>query len=194
MFFLQVRLLCRILDFKPAHEDPGSNYIWTIPVPNPNEPNSSLTYYTHLGSRNDLRLRVVGSLLVQILSEPAFNVLRTQEQLGYIVSCSQWGLPGDVHFGIRILVQSERHPTYLEERVEAFLDFMKSKLENMPESEFSEQKTGLERKWKEAAKNLVEETNRYWAQIESGVFDFYRRVYFDSITPEPFANTRCFRG
>jgi len=134
-----------------------------------------LTYYVHLGSRNDPRLRVVSSLLVQILSEPAFNVLRTQEQLGYIVSCSQWGLPGDVYFGIRILVQSERHPTYLEERVEAFLDFIKIKLETMPESEFSEQKTGLERKWREGAKNIVEEANRYWSQIEPGTLDFHRK-------------------
>jgi len=129
----------------------------------------------HLGSRNDPRLRVVSSLLVQILSEPAFNVLRTQEQLGYIVSCSQWGLPGDVYFGIRILVQSERHPTYLEERVEAFLDFIKIKLETMPESKFSEQKTGLERKWREGAKNIVEEANRYWSQIEPGTLDFHRK-------------------
>jgi len=129
----------------------------------------------HLGSRNDPRLRVVGSLLVQILTEPAFNVLRTQEQLGYIVTCSQWVLPGDVYFGIRILVQSERHPTYLEERVEAFLDFIKTKLETMPESEFSEQKTGLERKWREGTKNLVEETNKYWSQIDSGILDFHRR-------------------
>jgi len=144
----------------------------------------------HLGSRNDPRLRVIGSLLVQILSEPAFNVLRTQEQLGYIVSCSQWALPGDVHFGIRILVQSERHPTYLEERVEAFLDFVKSKLETIPEKEFSEQKTGLERKWREAAKNLVEETNRYWGHIESGTLDFHRRGYFDLITPGSHANSR----
>ena len=144
----------------------------------------------HLGSRNDSHLRVVGSLLVQILSEPAFNVLRTKEQLGYIVSCSQWGLPGDVYFGIRILVQSERHPTYLEERVEAFLDFIKIKLETMPENEFLEQKTGLERKWREGTKNLVEETNRYWAHIESGVLDFYRRMYFDLVTSEPLAHIR----
>jgi len=55
------------------------------------------------------------------------------------------------------------------------LEFIKNKLETMPENEFLEQKTGLERKWREGAKNLVEETNRYWAHIESGVLDFYRR-------------------
>ena len=150
----------------------------------------------HIGSNSDSRLRVIASLLVQILSEPAFNVLRTQEQLGYIVSCSQWTLPGDVHFGIRFLVQSERHPTYLEERVEAFLEFIKSKLETMPESEFMEQKTGLERRWREGAKNLAEETNRYWAHIDSGALDFYRRVYSDlpafwshSLTPSSQGTT-----
>lgn len=146
----------------------------------------------HLGSRNDSRLRVISSLLTQILSEPAFNVLRTQEQLGYIVSCSQWVLPGDVHFGIRILVQSERHPTYLEERVEAFLDYMKVKLETMPESEFLEQKTGLERKWREGTKNLIEETNKYWAHIESGVLDFYRSGYPDLAVLGSLTHTRSF--
>lgn len=97
-----------------------------------------------------------------------------------------------MHFGLRILVQSERHPTYLEERVEAFLDFIKVKLEIMPEDEFLEQKTGLGRKLGEGAKNLVEETNRYWADIESGVLDFYRRVYFDPTTPEPRTYIRSF--
>lgn len=172
--------------------DLGSNYVWSIPVPNPNEPNSSLTYYVHLGSRNDSRLRVVGSLLAQILSEPAFNVLRTQEQLGYVVTCSQWSLPGDVYFGARILVQSERHPTYLEERVEAFLDSMKTKLETMTESEFLEQKTGLEGIWRDGAKNLVEETDRYWAHIDSRTLDFYRRIYFNPITPGLLAHARPF--
>lgn len=180
------------LDFESTHRYLGSNFIWTIPVPNQNEANSSLTYYVHLGSRNDPRLRVVGSLLVQILSEPAFNVLRTQEQLGYIVNCSQWGLPGEVYFGLRILVQSERHPTYLEERVEAFLDSMKIRLETMSDGEFSEQKVGLARKLREGAKNLAEETNRYWAHIETGVLDFLRRVYFNLMASASLTHIRPF--
>ena len=101
-------------------------------------------------------------------------------------------LPGDVYFGLRILVQSERHPTYLEERVEAFLDHMKVKLEAMPESEFLEQKTGLERKWREGTKNLIEETNKYWAHIESGILDFYRSGHPDFIVSGSPAHTRSF--
>lgn len=74
-----------------------------------------------------------------------------------------------------MLVQSERHPVYLEERVENFLDSMKAKLEEMEDGEFAEQKSGLEKKWREGLKNLAEETNRYWGYIENGFLDFYRR-------------------
>ncbi|KAH9950188.1 insulin-degrading enzyme [Amylocystis lapponica] len=153
----------------------ASNHLWSTPVPNTNEPNSCLTYYTHVGSVLEPRTRVTFALLAQILSEPAFNVLRTREQLGYIVSCSQWASPGDSEIGLRILVQSERGPVYLEERVETFFDEMKEKLAEMDETEFEEQKAGIERRWREAVKNQAEETNRYWTHIESGYLDFLRR-------------------
>ncbi|KZT27341.1 hypothetical protein NEOLEDRAFT_1176768 [Neolentinus lepideus HHB14362 ss-1] len=153
----------------------ASNYVWSMPVPNPKEPNSALTYYLHIGDLTDDHLRVTSSLLAQILSEPAFNVLRTQEQLGYVVSCSQWHLTGDSQKGLRIVVQSEKPPQYLESRVNAFLKSMRDMIEQMPDEEFAEQKQGLERKWTEKPKNLSEETNRFWTYIDSGYLDFHRR-------------------
>ncbi len=153
----------------------GTNHVWSYPVPNPNEPNSVLTYYVHYGSKIDLRLRVTAALLTQILSEPAFNILRTKEQLGYIVSANMWNAHGDNDVGLRIVVQSERGPVYLEERVDAFLDLMKDTIELMTDEEFVEQKSGLERKWREVPKNLNEEVSRFWAQIDSGYLDFLRR-------------------
>ena len=153
----------------------GTNHVWSYPVPNPDEPNSALTYYVHYGSKIDRRLRATAALLTQILSEPAFNILRTKEQLGYIIWASMWSAPGDNDTGLRILVQSERGPVYLEERVEAFLDHMKDVIELMTDEEFAEQKNGLERKWREVAKNLNEETGRFWAHIDTGYLDFLRR-------------------
>lgn len=144
-------------------------------MPNPNEPNSSLSYYVHFGSLLDPHLRVTASLLAQILSEPAFNVLRTREQLGYVVGCGQWNTVGQVEAGMRIIVQSERAPAFLEERVDAFLDEMQETLQAMTDSEFHEHKHGLEKKWSEDPKNLKEETNKFWYQIDSGYLDFYRR-------------------
>ena len=152
----------------------GTNHVWTTPVPNPNEPNSALTYYVHFGSKVDRHLRVVSALLTQILSEPAFDILRTKEQLGYIVAANSWNALGDNETGLRIVVQSERSPVYLEGRVDAFLDHMTSVIEPMTDEQFAEQKNGLERKWREVAKNLNEEVNRFWAQIDSGYLDFSR--------------------
>lgn len=149
--------------------------VWSAPLPNPNQANSALTYYVHFGSIADEKLRVISALLTQILSEPAFNVLRTREQLGYIVYCTSWLLPGASERGLRIVVQSEKKPYYLEERVEAFLGEMKTKLEEMSEEEFETQKSGLEKKWLEADKNLVEEASRLLNQITSGHLDFLRR-------------------
>ena len=155
----------------------GTNHVWSSPVPNPNEPNSALTYYVHYGSKVDRHVRVVSALLTQILSEPAFDTLRTKEQLGYIVGASTWTAPGDNEAGLRIVVQSERGPVYLEGRVEAFLGHMKSVIELMTDEQFVEQKNGLERKWREVAKNMNEEASRFWAQIDSGYLDFSRRKY-----------------
>ena len=153
----------------------GTNHVWSTPVPNPNEPNSALTYYVNYGSNINRHLRVVAALLNQILSEPAFDILRTKEQLGYIVSANAWTAPGDNDTGLRIVVQSERGPVYLEGRVEAFLDHMKGVIELMTDEEFADQKHGLERKWREVAKNLEEEVSRFWVHIDSGYLDFSRR-------------------
>lgn len=155
----------------------ASNHVYRTSVPNPNEPNSSLSYYVHFGPTPDAHLRVRAALLAHILSEPAFNVLRTKEQLGYIVSASQWTLLGDGECGLRVVVQSERGPVYLERRVDAFLRGMERTLAEMPEEEFEEQKRGVQRRWQETAKNLKEEASRFWTQVESGYLDFYRREY-----------------
>ncbi|KAF8136542.1 Metalloenzyme, LuxS/M16 peptidase-like protein [Boletus edulis] len=173
----------RILRSKPLSSIPtdlslilpeGCNYAWTTPVRNPNEANSALSYYLHLGQLTDPRQRVIGLLLVQMMSEPAFNALRTKEQLGYVVSCSRWYLPGDSQFGLRIVVQSERRSGYLEDRVEAFLDSMDQRIREMGSGEFNEFKSGLQQRWEEPPKNIAEEASRYWSQIDSGFLDFLR--------------------
>lgn len=75
---------------------------------------------------------------------------------------------------MRIIVQSEKMPSYLEERVEAFLDEMKGKLEGLPAEEFEEQKNSLQKKWLEADKNLNDEVSRFISHINTGHLDFLR--------------------
>lgn len=152
----------------------GSNSVFRAPIPNPNQANSSLSYFARYGPVADQKLRVTSALLTQILDEPAFNVLRTREQLGYVVSCSTFTLPGLSESGIGFVIQSEKKPEYLEKRLEAFLDEMKIKLDTMSDEEFTSHRSGLEKKWLEAYKNLSEEVARYAVQVTSGHWDFLR--------------------
>nr|GAT43337.1 insulin-degrading enzyme [Mycena chlorophos]GAT43339.1 insulin-degrading enzyme [Mycena chlorophos] len=153
---------------------PGSNYTWTAVIPNPNQANSALTYYLHIGSVVDQHLRVTAALLSQLLKEPAFNILRTQEQLGYIVGLNGWTLSGGVEKGIRVVVQSEKTPGYLEDRVEAFLETMKTNIEEMSVETFAEHKESVKKRWTETDKNLTEEVTRLATHVMSGHFDFLR--------------------
>jgi insulysin len=153
---------------------------WTSKILNPNQANFGLSYYIRYGNVSDQRLRVVSALLTQILKEPAFNVLRTKEQLGYVVFCSGWALAGASEHGLRIVVQSERTAAYCEDRVEAFLDTSKTTIAEMTSEVFEEQKAGLGKKWLEAMKNLSEEAGTFTTYISSGHLDFLRSGYFSS--------------
>lgn len=61
-------------------------------------------------------------LLAQIISEPCFNILRTKEQLGYIVFSGVRRTNGAQ--GLRVIVQSDKHPQYVEGRIDLFMDSM----------------------------------------------------------------------
>lgn len=77
--------------------------------------------YLQCGVQND-QANVFVDLVCQILSEPCYNQLRTKEQLGYIVFCGSRKSNGVQ--GVRIIVQSNKHPGFVEERIESFLDSM----------------------------------------------------------------------
>ncbi|CAE7211015.1 unnamed protein product [Rhizoctonia solani] len=149
------------------------NYVWEDAVPNKDELNSSLTYYVDVGDLTDPPLRATLLLFSQMIREPAFNQLRTKEQLGYIVNSNSWFLNGTI--GWHITVQSERKPAYLERRIDNFLDLFQETLVAMPEAEFERQRDAFVLKRLERLKNMGEEASRFWAHIDSGYEDFLRR-------------------
>lgn len=82
---------------------------------------SCVELYLQCGVQNDIA-NVHIDLASQILAEPCYNTLRTKEQLGYIVFCGSRKANGVQ--GIRFIVQSTRHPEYVEGRIELFLQGM----------------------------------------------------------------------
>ncbi|KAF8205797.1 Metalloenzyme, LuxS/M16 peptidase-like protein [Mycena galopus ATCC 62051] len=142
----------------------ATNHTWTSIIPNPNQANSALTYYVHFGSIVDQHLRVTSSLLIQILQEPAFNVLRTKEQLGYIVSCSGWLLAGQKREEARIFGGPRRGLFGRDE----------GDHRDMTPEIFAEHKESLKKRWTEAEKNLTEEVTRLAVYVTNGQYDFLR--------------------
>ena len=65
------------------------------------------------------RSNMLLQLYSQLIKETCFNVLRTKEQLGYIVFSGVWR-QGGVH-GLQFIVQSHKKPKFLDSRIENFI-------------------------------------------------------------------------
>jgi len=136
-------------------------------------------YYLAIGNQADDPLRARLLLVDHLLKDPTFSVLRTKEQLGYIVQSMVWYRSSTMGFVIRI--QSERHPTYVEKRIETFLESHRSEIAGMNTEEFEKQRKGLVNKQRQRLENLTEETSRFWYHIQSEYQDFTRREPFKNI-------------
>ena len=153
----------------------GANYVYRKTLEDPENVNHCIETWFYVGERSnrDLRARVL--LLEQMVHEPAFDQLRTKEQLGYIVFSGVRNFATTM--GLRFLVQSERTPEYLDFRVEAFLVTFRHMLEKMSDSEFEGHKRSLIVKRLEKLKNLDQETSRFWNHITNEYYDFEQGIY-----------------
>ena len=95
-----------------------------------------------------------------------------QEQLGYIVFSGVRRSNGAQ--GLRVIVQSDRHPEYLDTRIESFLTGLRTVLDTMQEEEFSQHVEALAIKRLEKPKKLSVRNGRYWSEILSQHYNFNR--------------------
>uniref|UniRef100_A0A060T1A7 ARAD1C18700p n=1 Tax=Blastobotrys adeninivorans TaxID=409370 RepID=A0A060T1A7_BLAAD len=149
---------------------PKSAHYYEVELEDKENVNSAIEYFLQVGSATDFDLKARLDLFVQIAVEPAFNQLRTKEQLGYVVFSSVRSTRTTL--GYRVLVQSERTTDYLESRIDAFLVGLGKMLDNMPEKEFQSYVQAAVAKKLEKVKNLREEGDRYWMRIQSGYYNF----------------------
>ena len=150
---------------------PGANYVYERQLKDPENINHCIEYYLFAGSAADDMLRAKILLFAQMTNEPAFDQLRSKEQLGYVV----WSGPrySSTCVGYRVIIQSERPAAYLESRIDAFLSaFGKTLRDDMTDKEFEGHKRSIINKRLEKLKNLESETLRFWSHISSEWFDF----------------------
>ena len=133
--------------------------------------NSCVHTYMQVGVQNE-RSNVLCELFAQIINSPFFQILRTQEQLGYIVFS---GLSRSTSVqGLSALIQSDKSPATVEERIESFFKAFEETLTSMPEEQFKDYVDALAVKKLEKPKRLFHETNRYWVEIVIKQYHFRR--------------------
>jgi insulysin len=148
----------------------GGNYVYHKTLKDPANVNHCIEYLLYVGDRAVRHIRAKTLLLDQMTHEPAFDQLRTKEQLGYVVFSGARFTATTI--GFRFIIQSEKTPEYLEGRIDSFLSGYAKSIADMTESEFEGHKRSLITKRSETLKNLDQESNRLWLHIDGEYFDF----------------------
>jgi len=160
---------------------------------NGDDANSGIEVHFALGHaarhlRDEARLVLLGSMI----REPAFDQLRTKEQLGYAVFAFKRTILG--YTGLSIIVQSPRAKTggagaaFLRERVDAFLLDYRQVLANVSSAQLAQHKKAAASTLLQRPTDLSDAAGRIWAEIEGGDYLFARAStlasLIDSITPD----------
>ena len=149
---------------------PASNFVYPRTLKDSANVNHCIEYFLFVGDYADQALRAKLLLFSQTTDEPAFDQLRTKEQLGYVVFTGP--RMQSTTMGYRVLIQSERDTDYLETRIDSFLRDFGLVLEKMSTEAFEGHKRSLINKRLEKLKNLGQETGRFWSHIGNEYFDF----------------------
>jgi len=137
------------------------------------ESNSSIiNYYQYDQLTHEKKLLML--VLCNYIKSPCFNVLRTEEQLGYIVHNAYYAFR-DV-LALIILIQSNvKSSHFLSQRIAAFLEKTKEKVEAITDEEFTKHVESIKASMQEKDLSIVQEGERYWAEIVTHKYLWNRR-------------------
>jgi secreted Zn-dependent insulinase-like peptidase len=115
--------------------------------------------------------RAKSGLAGQILRSAYFSSLRTDQQLGYVVSAGVRRL--NTRSGNLFLVQSPK--AGVKDLEQATLTFMQNYVDSwqdLSNEEFAQQKSGLISRLTESDKNLAQRSQKYWQNLQDENYDF----------------------
>jgi len=151
---------------------PAGRTLWTLDSTDADDPNNAVVLRVQLPV--GVETEVMLGLLSSVLAPKFFEVLRTQQQLGYVV---QLGSSTSSKFAYLVaVVQSEFPPDYVCSRIDAFFEEHLAFVEAaLTEEEFLACRLGLLSELQAEPKNLAEELGRYQRAFINRSFDFERR-------------------
>lgn len=145
----------------------GSAYLRVL---EPEHPDAAIAIYLQ-GQNRSFRQRAGIALLGQLLKSAFFNQLRTEQQLGYVVSAHSFPLL-EVPSLLFLIQSPHTDPAALAVLVEGFLDGQARVLETMEPAEFEGHKAALAARILEREERLGVRSDRYWREIDQGCGTF----------------------
>jgi insulysin len=127
--------------------------------------------------------RAISALAATMLRQQFFTALRTEQQLGYVVSATNRTLRD--RGGIAFIIQSPvASAGELEAATITFMQTQPAGLEAMTDAEFEQHKAGLVSRLTERDQNLRERTSRYLADLDVGETSFDSQAQIAALVSE----------
>lgn len=169
---LQLSKPLQSLPYRAEASLPEGSTLWELDSMDVDDPNHAVLLKLQLPI--GLEDEMLAMLLDKVLSAKFFEILRTQQQLGYIVQMAA-SVPLKSPM-IVALVQTEFLPDYVRGCIGKFMEehfhFVE---ESLGAEEFEVCKSGLISQLRMKPKNLREEAARFTSQLHDRTFDFGRR-------------------
>ncbi|XP_001660612.2 nardilysin isoform X1 [Aedes aegypti] len=194
-------ILNKSLTESRAREIPlGNNYL-TVKSFRENDVNTVTTTFYQAGPVTP-SINAQLELMVMLIEEPLFDILRTKEQLGYDVSVTIRDNFGILGYSVTIHSQEDKFTyQHIDDRIEDFNGRFVQILNDMPEEDFQLVKSSLLKRKQIIDTDLKSEMNRNWAEItteeyifnrnklemehierldKQNIIDFYNQLVFDN--------------
>jgi insulysin len=172
----RVALDQRVVDLSLRNEtnlDTSSSFLYRFSEFNEANSNSCVEIIFQMGVL-DMATNAKLAFVNHVVREPAFNQLRTEEQLGYIVHTSVKTSGANIK-SLLFLIQSDSFaPDHVEKRIEVFIAKFRESIAKMSTQVFQTNVDTVVASLLEKNKNLGEESTRYWHVIQNHTYQFKR--------------------
>ncbi|KAK1512249.1 peptidase M16 inactive domain-containing protein [Colletotrichum abscissum] len=156
----------------------GSEFLYEKTLKDPDNVSHCIEMFIYVGDNSNRSKRAKAMLLPQMVRGPAFDRLRTKEQLGYVVDSDFRSFFSTC--GISFKIQSQQRAAYLESKIEEFLRFFFDDLEGISKTDFHKHQRSLILRCLQKPRNLAQESEWIWGQIESKYYDSEGREFTSS--------------
>lgn len=141
---------------------------------NEDEENSAIVSYFQYGLPNSVVEELRHQLIFLMMDEPAYDYLRTKEQIGYLVFCQMWNYRNTLGGGF-VIQSSKKTPEFMLAKIKEFINQMKVKCDTLSDEDFTKGVNALLSNKKQVDMNIHDVKARMHNEILLHRHDFDRK-------------------